>query len=272
MQVDGGRINDRLTPTRVDRTVITAWTEAIDRCDDAGKLKTLCQHLTEAIGYDCFLAAYVFPMRRNFVVSTYPEDWLKVYDKRKFLRIDPVVTHGMNAFSGYDWSEIPLTAEAAPLFQAATKHGICGGFSVPARGPDGNSCLLCFASARPMRLAGEVRTELLRDMQYVAACCLEAGARILEAAGLHAVSGERFTVRQIECLRLVSRGKTVKEIGRVMGISPGRVTQLLDIVQKKMGVESREEMLCAATIKGITGWDFIPKRLAPLEEPGKIDE
>ena len=72
----------------------------------------------------------------------------------------------------------------------------------------------------------------------------DAANAILEAAGhrLPAVRRERvagLTAREIEVLRLVARGQTMKEIGRSLSISPKTADNHIQNLYAKIGVKTR---------------------------------
>lgn len=50
---------------------------------------------------------------------------------------------------------------------------------------------------------------------------------------------DRLSERQKQCLELVAKGHTSKEIGRILGLSPSTVDNHLSIVLERLGVESR---------------------------------
>ncbi len=66
-----------------------------------------------------------------------------------------------------------------------------------------------------------------------------------------------FTARETECLFLMLRGKTAKEIGTFLEISKRTVEQYIENIKNKMGVSTRSEVIATAIEAGLL--DVIPK-------------
>lgn len=64
--------------------------------------------------------------------------------------------------------------------------------------------------------------------------------------------------RQLECLFLLLHGKTAKESGRCMGISPRTVDQHLEVLKIKFNCHTRSELISAAIDHGFA--NIIPER------------
>ena len=81
---------------------------------------------------------------------------------------------------------------------------------------------------------------------------------VLAAAG-HAVQVDRkrlpagLTEREIEVLRLVARGGSMKEIGRALGISPKTVDNHIQHIYPKIAVKTRAGAVLFAIEHGIVG-------------------
>jgi HD-GYP domain-containing protein (c-di-GMP phosphodiesterase class II) len=96
---------------------------------------------------------------------------------------------------------------------------------------------------RPAFTARAAANELKREVRE-GRLDAEAVALVLEAAG-HRVPPVRralvaeLTTRELEVLRLVARGKTMKEIGRTLGISPKTADNHIQNLYAKIGVRTR---------------------------------
>src|SRR4029453_8746722 len=86
----------------------------------------------------------------------------------------------------------------------------------------------------------------------------EAAAAVLAAAGHKPPPVRRqliagLTERELDVLRLVARGKSMKEIGRALGISPKTVDNHLQHVYPKIAVKTRAGATLFAIEHGLAG-------------------
>jgi HD-GYP domain-containing protein (c-di-GMP phosphodiesterase class II) len=96
---------------------------------------------------------------------------------------------------------------------------------------------------RPAWAAAEAAVTLRREVRE-GKLDGEAVAAILEAAGHHVPPVRRelvagLTAREVDVLRLVARGQTMKEIGRLLGISPKTADNHIQNLYAKIGVRTR---------------------------------
>ena len=59
-----------------------------------------------------------------------------------------------------------------------------------------------------------------------------------------------LTARQLECVRLVGRGKTDWEISQLLGITEGTVTSHINEARRRYGVSRRAELPVHALFRG----------------------
>lgn len=57
------------------------------------------------------------------------------------------------------------------------------------------------------------------------------------------VLGTYLSARQIQCAQLLTRGKTAKEIAKILGLSPRTVEHYLEIIKSKLKVTSKSELI-----------------------------
>lgn len=72
----------------------------------------------------------------------------------------------------------------------------------------------------------------------------------------------QFTVRESECLFLLIRGKTAKEIGLFLNISPRTVESYIENIKIKCNVSKRSDIITKAIELGIV--DIVPKQTISL--------
>jgi DNA-binding NarL/FixJ family response regulator len=97
-------------------------------------------------------------------------------------------------------------------------------------------------------LKAEEIKDLLRDMNRVIA-----GETVFPSDDPSNVDEPvpRLTARQRECLHLVSRGKTTKQIAQMLGLHPGTINSHIDCAMATFGVNSRAHAVQLALQYGL---------------------
>jgi DNA-binding CsgD family transcriptional regulator len=68
---------------------------------------------------------------------------------------------------------------------------------------------------------------------------------------LHAARKSLLTYRQIECLKYLVQGMTLKQIGNVLCLSPKTIEHYLEIVKNKLNCHTRAELIVKAIRLGL---------------------
>lgn len=263
-QVSQNRITPQLAATFTFENIL----DELRRCIDERDLQELIQAYVRLIGYDCFLAVFQYPLRHNFVLHTYTNDWVATYNRKNYITVDPIVPRAKRAYTVFDWSELPFNPESLAMYQDAMSNGIFGGFSIPSRGPDSSFVLLNIATSKPQMLGGMRLYDIATKGQYFGLRVLDAGSRLLERMGTgECIIDSEISARQRECLVLLTQGYSAKEIAREMDVSAARVTDIVETLQKKFGVDSRAQVLARAGILNLIGNDYLPKLIGGLTSP-----
>lgn len=235
-----------------------AIVDAIPDCANEDELKYLTQAWVLSVGFDSFLCAFSYPYRKFFAITTYSREWIAVYNKKGYIRIDPVVARGHTTIRPFAWSEVHCTEEQKAFFEDASDHGLLSGFSIPSRGMAGQALLLNVGSSRAQNLVGPNRGDLYSRGLYIAQLLHLAVNKLLDLLG----SKEKdlrnsITPQQRRCLELLSVGLTAKLIARELDVSPSRVTELQGQLFKKFDVETREQLVTRAGILNMVGYDYV---------------
>jgi DNA-binding CsgD family transcriptional regulator len=176
----------------------------------------------------------------EFFFNTWPAEWLQIYQKRNYVRIDPMPTLARLGAHPFTWQDNldALTVDPArrEFHDWIVSLGVSDGFAVPVHYP-GDDLGLCVCVAG--RLIGGATER--RALQLIALCVMQK-CRELGGAGIEAASGESpLSAREIECMRWVIGGKSDRDIGQILGISHTTVHFHVERVKKKLGVRTRTQ-------------------------------
>ena len=174
------------------------------------------------------------------VITNYPEAWTKRYIARHYERIDPVIRHAVNHSQAFTWGPnfAPLDASRPEkqLFDEAAQFGIKYGFTIPIRDHDGSIAVFSFAaSERRAAFCRSIRrnVEVIRLLAFN----FHAHARKL-ARATESFESTGLSPRQIECLNWAAQGKSIWEIGKIVGISERTVAFHLEKAKEKLNARN----------------------------------
>jgi DNA-binding CsgD family transcriptional regulator len=165
---------------------------------------------------------------------TYEQQWVDRYIARDYFRIDPVVSRGRTGFLPIDWLEIDRsTPEAHRFFAEAESYGVgCNGVSLPIRGPSGERAIFTGTAYASDREWLARRIALFRDLQFIAHYVHD---RVMRVVGIAPSTPSRpLSSRELECLQLISRGRTAKGIAWDIGVSDTAVRLYLSSARTKL--------------------------------------
>jgi LuxR family quorum-sensing system transcriptional regulator CciR len=150
---------------------------------------------------------------------------------------------------GFSWSRleqlISLTVHDRLVLERARKEGIGDGFTIPAHVPGETYGSVSFAVETGIRL----NPDTLPLTQLVGAFAFEAARRIRRLRE-PATPLRGLTDRQRECVMWAARGKSDKEIARILGVSHETVIMHLKQARERYGVAKRTLLAIHALFDG----------------------
>ena len=202
------------------RRLSDRFAEAARSVPDLAGLHHLLADAADALGFDHFAlldhASLSSPGAPLVRIDNYPETWVAEMVARKFVADDPVHLASRRTNVAFRWSELGRLIRLEPrhrrILARSRRFGLGHGLTVPANVPGEPSASCSFA----VRAGRCLPPDRLRCAELVGAHALCA-ARRLRPRGRR--SRPHLSRREIECLRLVARGKTDWEIARILGLS-----------------------------------------------------
>jgi DNA-binding CsgD family transcriptional regulator len=182
--------------------------------------------------------------RNVFYAIDWPETWRKFYLSAGVLQRDPLLDALKRRRKPFTWSElrsaraiVPIGSEALRL---AAEHGWTEGLAVPI--PHGKNRCGLVSLAGPRGLIGEAEKSLLAILS------LSFYERQRSFAPDHGfpIAPIGLTKREIDCLRLIARGATDREVGRTLGISAETAHEYFEKAKRKLRVSTRAEAVAIA--------------------------
>lgn len=221
------------------------------RVETPAELDSLVADITAEMGFDYYALIHhvdLTPMDAALThmadgsmvaLTNYPDKWVETYLKRNIVANDPILLASDRSAIGFRWEDvpklIPVTAAHREVCEAAGRAGLVHGFTIPAHVPGeaNGSCSFALRAGRTLPEANLLMAQLVGSFAFQAARSMVTRAR---AAAIRRV---KLTPRQLECLRLVARGKTDWEIGQILGISEESVKYHVKQARERYDVPTR---------------------------------
>ncbi len=187
--------------------------------------------------------------RAVFFAVEWPDEWRKFYFGSGLIERDPIVTCLPLYALPVTWSEMRrdghLSHAGAEALRLCAEHGWSEGLVVPIPRGASRYGLVSLVGSRPPLSD--------REKSLVSLVALAAHTRLGQLARRDGfpLPPAGLTSREVECLRLISRGNTDREIGAALEIAPTTARDYFESARRKLGAGSRPEAAALAVSLGI---------------------
>lgn len=222
-----------------DNAFVRTSYDLIDWLVTAKDLHTVEQRLADHFnicGIDYFLICKVPPPGQDrlaplLLADRWPSEWLEYYDKKKFVRYDPISVRLTSDPNPFLWSEVPVDRREQPMayriMAEAGEIGMVEGFSIPIYDPSGFSGCISMCGRKI-----DISPDAARALHMVGLFAHGAAERISNSA--ERGSYQSLTEREREVLRWTAVGGTHAQIATTLGISERTVETHLRNARVKM--------------------------------------
>ncbi|RWP97601.1 autoinducer binding domain-containing protein [Mesorhizobium sp.] len=231
----------------------------LEMTEDVAQSEQLFEMLSAfALNFDCPWIAYgplaseraFKPNREDSVVMwNYPAEWQERYSRMGYAKIDPLIKKGRKEAGPFRWSEVytdeSITEDGRRVLDEAATFGLRSGVTVPLHGPDDSFRFMSFAQSSDCELQN-------RAITYLQMAALRFHLMVTKFDTTTASERvHNLSPREIQCIDLVSQGKSSWEIGIILEISRYTVDFHLKNVMRKLDSTSRTLAAVKASKLGI---------------------
>ena len=252
-----------------DLEAVQRFIDAAARCRDAKHLEELLGDITKRLGFDYFALVHHVDLRQRtgggvVAIWTYPSAWVDEYLERRLATADPVHLASHRTNVGFSWDRIPQLIAVTPAHvrvrERTQRAGIGDGFTVPANipGEANGSCSFAMATGRVLP------ANVFPAAQLVGAFAFHAARRLVLRRSALDPPRPHLSPRQTECLILMGRGATDREIARELGLAEDTVTEYLDDARHRYGVGKRTPLILRAIFDGHVALSDVFRANPPL--------
>lgn len=201
--------------------------------------------------------AYTVVNKKNpsdcLIISSYPDEWVRLYRANNFQLIDPVILSAFKRTSPFAWDEnITLMSDLrfTKIFTLSRQYNIVNGFTFVLHDHMNNLALLSiiinqgYQGDLEQRLSteqGALQMQLIdfNEQMYRLSGALSGKEKKQDARGQGAI----FTPRENEVLYWASMGKTYAETAEIIGLSVSTVKFHIKNVVTKLGVSNARQAI-----------------------------
>lgn len=226
------------------------WMQQLSSVESAERLTELCRSFCHELGFESFIYALRAPTSFSDAhvvqISGYPEPWLDRYWDKGYFALDPVIEYCSHHVLPIAWEQLVPRSSAAnrQVMNEASEFGLRSGISMPMHGPHGELGIMSFAQTSSPTRARRSIEHAMPVVQLLAGYVHEAVRRV---SGLvEEDPPARLSVRERDCLRWASDGKTSWEISKLLNISERTVNFHLDNSAAKLKAVSRQHAIAKA--------------------------
>jgi LuxR family transcriptional regulator, activator of conjugal transfer of Ti plasmids len=181
-------------------------------------------------------------------LTTYPKEWVYHYASRRYPTIDPVVVRSRRSTRLFFWDDrspgVDPTPEQRRLFGEAAEFGIRCGLTIPVHDARAGLAMVSFASDRkPAEMRRAITAH--RKILQLASMYFHVHARQCLEEGI-AVDASELDPQEAASLQWVARGKSVWDIGEILGISRHMVVRHLANAKRKLNALSLSHAVATA--------------------------
>ncbi len=220
-------------------------------CKTRTEMLSVITRMQRICGFQSAILALVVDKGENrkftgWINHSYPEDWLELYQRKGFSRIDPLVlTHGPGAGTRR-WKDVYLRRDPPRKFLSASRdHGLRDGWTTGiCNGLKGESSLMSFSwgDDAPEERQGALLHLLAPHLHQL----------LLRALFRREVASDVvLTPKEEDVLKWIKEGKSNWETASILGISERTVKFHVGNVLKKLNAVSRGHAVALALEKGL---------------------
>ena len=205
----------------------TEYVPVIQQAQDLDDLTSRVQQIIEQLsftGFSYWLRQAPTSNRQSIALATYPDEYSKHYMKNKYYLHDMIGLMSANHSLPFCWNEIEqhfsITPMQEKLFDESASVGMTSGGCVPIYGAHNSHAVFSVVSDQSIKGFEQWFNVCKYDLHIIALHTHEKVVTLDGSSGQRVVS---MTMRELEVLSWVSRGKTYWEIGRILNIQEDTV-------------------------------------------------
>lgn len=238
-------------PRRIVSWLAEGLTSLGPTTDFVRTLQDVCR--ASGAKHGCFVMRHVPGVVGDdpFHVDTFGDSWRRHAAIQDYAAIDPVSNHSERSIHPFDWADLPRARGRLKRFQRDFQEHQLGRQALTAtfRGPSGDRSILTLTSDFADKRWVAARHDIAAAMSLLHPAFHAAVLRIRFEIENH--DAARLTPREKQCLGWAAHGRTSKEIGENLGLTPATVNFFIDAAVGKLAAFNRAHAAAKAVALGL---------------------
>lgn len=222
--------------------------DALGRLNHAEEIFARLANYLARYGFTSFLVAGLPSQRERLepyiLLNGWPTDWFRHYTKVNHYRHDPCVRHCFSTIEPFAWNELPPPLleepEARLIMNEAVEFGLAEGLCIPLHDVYGSQAVVTMAGQHV-----DLPPSARRLVHLASLYAYGAAERSIRGPNYHK-SASRLTERERDVMRWTAAGKTLWEIGMILGITEATVNDHMRNIRQKLGTRNAAHSLAEA--------------------------
>jgi DNA-binding CsgD family transcriptional regulator len=224
-------------------------------------LRPVLQTIVHGLDFDDFTYGVATSPRpshdtRAYSWTSLPADWVRLYDERAYVEVDPRMRGAWESPLPYLWDRTNCGGSAAQreFFDAAADYGLASGVAVALRNQFDAPGYFVLSSALPV-ITESRRQYITAIVGQVMVLATVVHNLLLTSVIEHCLAapneGQPLSERERACLQLAAAGLGAREIGAKLQIGERTVNNHFANLLAKMGAATRDEAIAIASAVGL---------------------
>jgi len=230
--------------------------DKVDKVEDISSGNTFLAMVQQA--FDAKNVAYLclnlpHPTHDDYYLQhTYSSAWEQCYVSENLINTDPVVKQALTSITPTDWSQLKnLSKSEKRFFATAHEHGVGQqGLSFTVRGGFSETGIFSVNTDHSKTDWLPYKNQHISDLHLVSLYFHEKILRSQEA--FRQTKNDILSVRELECLKWCTAGKSYWETSVILGISERTVNFHMTTVRQKLNAMTNAQAVAKAIVQGIT--------------------
>jgi len=222
-----------------------SFIENVDRADSVEAVVAVLELALASFGLEYFTFQDL-PDPKNYgdflFCKRVPDEWLKLYIKEEYNRIDPAFRMLRRTTEPFIWAEAPYDAEREPraveFVRRVAEFGLAQGLMVPIPRIRGRPGVVWFGGSKP-----NLNVHVLPSLHLLALYAFE---RLRQLRPPFYDEKPLLTPREREVLTWTAAGKTAWEIGEILNIAKRTVDEHANAAIRKLNTANRTHAVALA--------------------------
>jgi DNA-binding CsgD family transcriptional regulator len=226
-------------------------------------LAPVLQQIVNDLEFDHFMYGVATSLQpthdsRAFVWTSLPPEWVRLYDERAYVEIDPRLHGAWQSPLPHLWDAATCadTPAQREFFASAARYGVASGVAIGLLHRYDAPAVFVLSSAAPAYDEAS-RERVTRDLCQVMVLATFVHdlllASIVEQCLPAPSEGRALSAREIQCLQLAARGMSSRAIGDALSIGERTVHSHFANLLAKLGAANRREAIAKASASGLIG-------------------